>query len=102
MLPEYSYEFSTPLWLYQGQAAWHFITLPADVAKQIRYLISGSRRGWGSVRVKATIGSTAWATSIFPYKELDSFILPIKAQVRKAENLSLGDTVFTRITLVES
>ena len=102
MIPDFACEFSAPIWLYQGQGTWHFITLPVDVAEQIRHLITGRRRGWGSLRVKATIGSTVWATSIFPYKELDSFILPIKAQVRKAEKLSLGDTVLTRITLVES
>jgi hypothetical protein len=101
MLPEQTYEFSAPIWLYQGQGAWHFITLPVDVAARIRHLITGPRRGWGSVRVKVSIGRTTWATSIFPYKELNSFILPIKAQVRKAEGLSLGDAPLISLTVLE-
>ncbi len=102
MIPDCSFTFNAPMWLYQGPGAWHFITVPVEITNQIKSIITGPRRGWGSVRVKATIGSTVWATSIFPYKEVSSFILPIKAQVRKAENLSLGDTVFIRITLVEN
>lgn len=83
MLPEQTYEFSAPVLLYQGQGAWYFVTLPVDIAARIRHLITGPRRGWGSVRVKAAIGNTTWNTSIFPSKEANSFLFPIKAQVRK-------------------
>ena len=30
-----TYRFSARLWLYSGQAGWHFLTLPHDVADQI-------------------------------------------------------------------
>ena len=101
MFPEQTYEFSAPVWLYQGQAAWYFVTLPVDIAARIRHLITGPRRGWGSVRVKAAIGSTTWNTSIFPSKEANSFLLPIKAQVRKTEKLALGNTPLIRLTVLE-
>lgn len=101
MIPDFTYEFNAPIWLYQGQGAWHFITLPIDNATHIRSLITGPRRGWGSVRVKVRIGSTTWSTSIFPYKEVNSFILPIKASVRKAEDLSLGDAPLVSMTVLE-
>jgi hypothetical protein len=51
------------------------------------------KAGWGSVRVTAKIGSTKWTTSIFPDKALGTFLLPLKAQVRKAEDLFDGSEV---------
>ncbi len=85
------FTFSAPLWLWQAPeaTAWHFITLPLDVAGQIKFFVS-KRRGFGSVRVKATIGKTTWKTSVFPDKKTGSFFLPVKAEVRKKENLVLG------------
>lgn len=102
MIPDISFKFSATIWLYQGQGAWHFITLPTKTAKQIRGLISGPRRGWGSIRVKATIGDTSWTTSIFPYKEAQSYILPIKASVRKAEEIGVSDKINVTLTLIDT
>ncbi len=98
MIPHIEHQFSAPLWIYQGQGAWHFITLPKQTAKDIKALIIGPRRGWGSVRVQVTIGSTTWKTSIFPYKELESLNITLKLAVRKAEGLAPNKKV--RVTLV--
>ncbi len=101
MIPELSYSFKEPIWLYAGKDTWHFVTLPKATAKQIKSLLTGPRRGWGSVRVSVTIGTTTWKTSIFPHKEVGSFILPIKASVRKAENLQLGAAPKIKICVLE-
>ena len=45
------------------------------------------RRGWGALKVRATIGGSPWTTSIFPSASHKSCLLPVKAQVRKAEGL---------------
>jgi hypothetical protein len=86
------YRFLAPLWQYPGPGGWHFVTLPGDVAEQIE-AEAGPRRGFGSVRVAATIGETTWNTSIFPDRESESFLLPVKRQVRAAEGVAEGDTV---------
>ena len=31
-----TFEFSATLWMHQGEAAWHFVTLPEEVADEIR------------------------------------------------------------------
>ena len=62
------------------RAAWHFLTLPQDVADEIEDM-PVSRGGFGSLRVDVTIGSSIWGTSIFPSKELGSFLLPLKKPV---------------------
>jgi len=81
------------LWLYPGPGGWHFITLPAKNARVINISPRGMRRGWGSMRVKATIGKTTWNTSIFPDRKSKSYVLPVKADVRKKEAIKAGDTI---------
>ncbi len=91
-------EFNGKLWRWKGDApaAWHFITLPEDVAGQIKFMTCKGR-GFGSVRVKATIGVTSWKTSLFPDKKSGSFLLPIKADVRKAENLQAEQSISVQL-----
>jgi Domain of unknown function (DUF1905) len=96
------FTFSAEVWRWQGAApaAWHFITLPDDVAGQIKFMI-GKRQGFGSVKVKVLIGETSWKTSLFPDKKSGSFLLPIKAEVRKAQALVAGKTAKVRLTVSE-
>lgn len=82
-------------WLWQSgtATAWHFITLPKDKSEEIKYFdenMHEKRRGWGAVRVLVTIGKTSWETSIFPSSQQNAYILPIKAEVRKKEKITVG------------
>ena len=89
-------EFTAPLWLWQSAkpdakaGSWHFITVPAEQAGLIRMAVP-RRAGFGSVRIKASIGATSWSTSIFPDSKNGTFLLPIKADVRKREGLAVGE-----------
>lgn len=88
-----TYSIRAKIWLYDGTAAWHFITLPVTVSKQIKTAHGLSARGWGSLPVRVTIGATSWKTSIFPDKKAGAYLLPLKADVRKKEALKPGQTV---------
>jgi len=91
-----NFTFIGKCWLWQGKGTWHFITLPQDKSEEIKFFSDnhfGKRRGWGSVRVSANIGGTAWETSIFPSGSLNAYILPIKAEVRKKQKIVAGDDV---------
>ncbi|MEY5007078.1 MAG: hypothetical protein RL764_394 [Pseudomonadota bacterium] len=78
---------------------WHFLTIAGEAAEDIkttaimRRLEGEQPRGWGAIRVSATIGDTSWQTSIFPSRENGGYLLPIKAAVRNAEGLVAGDEV---------
>lgn len=96
-----TYRFRAELWLYSGKAAWHFITLPHDVTDEIDELTAPTRRGFGSVRVTVTVGSTTWQTSIFPDTKAGSFVLPVKKPVRAAAQISAGDQVDVTLQLAE-
>jgi len=95
------YRFRAPVWLHTGEAAWHFLTLPTEVADEIDLLTEDDRRGFGSVRVEVTIGSVTWRTSIFPDAGSESFVLPVKKPVRTAEGIEDGDEVDVVLVLVD-
>ena len=87
------FELKAPLWRSDGQAAWHFITLPPDVSAEIRDEFAGMAAGFGSLRVEVRVGGTTWHTSIVPDSRAGSYLLPVKASVRRAEALEAGDEV---------
>ena len=95
--------FDARLWTWDARRAdsWVFVSLPAGVSEEIRARTAGQRRGFGSVRVRATVGATTWATSIFPDAARGAFVLPVKRAVRTAENLAEGDTATVRIELAD-
>lgn len=81
------------LWLWSGaQASWHFLTVPEEQAGEIRAYGLLNRGGFGSVRVEARIGDVRWRTSVFPQKS-GSYILPVKAEVRRRASIAAGDDV---------
>jgi hypothetical protein len=90
------------IWLWsEGKGSWHFLTIPPENAVEIRLesAASASRRGFGSVRVEASINGVAWRTSIFPQKS-GGYILPIKAEVRKRAGVGAGDEVTVSLQLL--
>lgn len=100
MSSDLEWSFAAELWLWKADAAWHFITLPHEVADEIEDAVI-ERRGFGSVRVVVRIGSSEWKTSIFPSKADESFLLPIKKAVRVAEALEVGDTCRVHLVLAQ-
>ncbi len=87
-----------PLWRWTGgNAAWFFVTIDGAAgealsATALMRRLEGMARGFGSIKVQATIGESRFATSVFPSKEL-GWLLPVKASVRKAEGIAAGDKV---------
>lgn len=103
------YSFTTPLWLWtsaNAPASWHFLTISGQAADDIhatalmRRMEGGPKRGWGSLKVRATVGDTCWETSIFPEKDARGWLLPVKAAVRRAEALAAGDAVTVSVEIL--
>lgn len=86
------YRTRAKLWRWNGgKASWYFFTLPQAVGREIRLVDAGPRRtGFGALRVEATIGAITWSTSIFPSARQETYLLPVKAAVRKAGKLAEG------------
>lgn len=95
------YRTRAKLWRWAGgKASWYFLALPAGIAREIRLVDAGPRRtGFGSLRVTATIGGSTWQTSIFPSARHETWLLPVKADIRKAEKLVEGRLVAVQIVV---
>ena len=95
-------EFAAELWLWDARRddTWVFVSLPEEASDDIRDVVGAQSRGFGSVRVQVTIGTTSWRTSIFPSAD-GPYVLPLKKAVRKSEKLDVGDTAAVAIELLD-
>jgi hypothetical protein len=90
-------EFSGEVWFWRGPSPWHFITVPEEECQELEAASTLVSYGWGMIPVTAQIGATGWKTSLFPKD--GRYIVPVKADVRTAEGLDVGDTVTVRLAL---
>lgn len=95
-----TFTFSAPLWQHEGEGSWYFVTVPEDISDDIAELSAGRVKGFGSVRVTATVGASTWQTSVFPTKA-GTYVLPVKKPVRVAERLFEGTPVETLLQLAD-
>lgn len=75
------------------QGNWHFVSVDKATTEAIDTAHKSRKRGFGSLRVEATIGGTTWLTSIFPESHSHLYMLPVKAKVRHKERIAEGDMV---------
>ena len=78
---------------YPGMGSWHFIVVPQKESESIKATFGDMKRGFGSLRVIASVGKTKWKTSIFPDNKTGTYLLPIKKDVRKKERIRAGDKI---------
>ena len=84
---------------HSDKTTWVFVALPADVADAVDDAASMTG-GFGSVKVDVQLGSTRWSTSLFPSKEMETYVLPLKKAVRSAEGIDVGDNASFTIELI--
>ncbi len=87
------FTMTSKVWFYSGKAGWYFLTLPPKPSEAIRKNFAPLARAWGSLPVTVTMGKTRWETSIFPEKRSGAYVLPLKADVRRKENIDEGDRI---------
>ena len=90
-------EFSGDVWFWKGPAPYHFVTVPEDDCADLEAASEFVSYGWGMIPVSARIGETEWATSLWPKD--GAYVVPLKAKVRKAERVDVGDLVTVRLTV---
>ena len=84
-------EFNGEIWYWHGPSPFYFVTVPEEQSGEIKAISGLVTYGWGMIPVSARIGSSTWKTSLFAKD--GRYIVPIKAIIRKAENLDEGDEV---------
>jgi uncharacterized protein DUF1905 len=88
-------EFNGKIWYWRGPAPWYFVTVPAKQSRDLKDIVGFVTYGWGMIPLVVRIGKTEWKTSLWPKD--GRYIVPIKASVRKAEDLEEGDKVTVRL-----
>jgi hypothetical protein len=83
--------FSGEVWEWRGPAPHHFVTVPENESGMLAAASELVTYGWGMIPVEAELGCTAFTTSLWPKD--GGYIVPLKAAVRRAERVALGDTV---------
>jgi hypothetical protein len=84
-------EFSGTILFWKGPAPWFFVAVPELQSRDLKSISNLVTYGWGVIPVHVRIGRTEFETSLFPKDGL--YLVPIKASVRKAENLAEGDEI---------
>ncbi len=84
------YEFTAEPWQHNAPGGWYFISLPAAMAKEIRDHFKQEEAGWGRLKATASIGNTEWKTAIWFDTKRKTYLLPLKADIRKKERLETG------------
>ena len=92
--------FTAELWRWEAQSSWFFVTVSDDASAAIRER-PRPPRGFGSVRVRVTIGDTTWTTSVFPDSTRGAYVLPVKRSVREAEGLDEGEPASFELEVLE-
>lgn len=87
------YEFTAEPWQYKGKGAWIFVSLPKKTSGEIRKLFGHEEEGWGRLKATAVIGSSEWKTAIWFDSKANTYLLPLKSEIRKKENVETGKPV---------
>ena len=90
-------EIEGRIWYWKGPAPHYFVTVPEKQSRELKDIVGLVTYGWGMIPVTVRIGNTEWTTSMFPKDGL--YIVPIKASVRKSENLEEGSTVTAQLVV---
>ena len=91
-------KFKTKVWIWDGPSAWYFVTIPVKESLVVKEKYGKFHRGWGSVPIKVIIGKSIWNTSMF-WEKSGTYLLPIKKEIRKNENISNGSNVSIKIKI---
>ncbi|MFM7757551.1 MAG: DUF1905 domain-containing protein [Crocinitomicaceae bacterium] len=94
-----AYQFSAVVWQYSQTGGWYFVSLPIELATEIRELFKTQEEGWGRMKAKAKISETLWDTAIWYDTKLNTYILPLKAIIRKKEKIEVGSILKIEVLL---
>jgi hypothetical protein len=85
--------FKATIWQTNGKGAWFFVSIPESYSKEIRENCKSLEEGWGRLKIVAIIENFEWKTAIWFDSKRNIYLLPLKAEVRKTNNLESGQGI---------
>ena len=90
-------QFRGELWYWRGPAPFHFVTVPDEECGALEAASPLVSYGWGMIPAAVRIGRTDFRTALWPKD--GGYVVPVKTDVRRKEELELGDAVTIRLTI---
>ena len=87
------YDFKAEIWKHNAEGGWFFVSLPHTISKEIRESLKWQEEGWGRMKAQASIKGIEWDTAIWFDKKHNTYLLPLKSEIRKKAALKMGDTI---------
>ena len=87
------YQFSAKLWKDNLEGGWHFVTVPNVISKEIRNHLKWQEEGWGRMKASVIIKELHWNTSIWFDTKINSYILPVKGEIRSKAKIKEGNII---------
>ena len=85
------FEISGTIIEWRGPAPFYFLPTPPKVTEEIETYKRELTYGWGVIPAKVTIGATTVTTSLIP--RAGSFYVPLKVDIRKPNQIVVGDQI---------
>ncbi|WP_166436009.1 DUF1905 domain-containing protein [Cellulomonas shaoxiangyii] len=92
-------EFDGEVVWWRGPTPFHFVALPEPEVARLRAVAGRVTYGWGCIPATVTLGDTTFTTSLFPKD--GGYVVPVKARVRRAEGVELGDDVALTVRIAD-
>lgn len=86
-------KFTGEVKLFEREKGWCFVSVPGKLSQPLVHLADR-----GLVAIEATVGKSAWPTSLLPMGDGTHFIA-LPAKVRAKEKLALGGMVEISFTI---
>lgn len=87
------YEFRATPWQYKAPNGWYFVSMPETFSKEIRDTFINEEEGWGRLKATAKIENTEWKTAIWFDTKMNTYLLPLKAEIRKKEQIGIDKEI---------
>jgi hypothetical protein len=88
-----TYKIKGKVWRWPGVGGWHFVYVEKELSETLKKEGVKHKYGSGFLAVTAKLGQTSWDTALFPHTKEGVYLLSIKSQIRKKEDIFEGDMV---------
>lgn len=99
MIAKIKNAFSAKIWQHSAPGGWYFVSLPIELSNEIRGNLQWQEEGWGRLKAIAKIGNSEWNTAIWFDTKHSTYLLPIKAEIRRKEKIKLNQMLEISIWL---
>jgi hypothetical protein len=62
--------------------------MPVEVSAEIRAHTGWAEEGWGRLKATVRVGQSMWGTSVWFDTQRKTYLVPIKAEIRRKEGIA--------------